>query len=522
MAPIRANGRREQTAPNRPPRALLPIMRIRNLSFILLALIGIACQPAGESSPIAQRQEQPATIDIVYVTPTSVPTRVPTAVLIPPTAFPTPTEYVDSASKPDTIPETTVDCHADLEALYTSAGDLCLSGPSGFFCNGGLPPEVNPAGDLLHTRGALAEARVLDSVRAVPGAGGLLWLRLEENIQMDALMIGPMSIKNVVPANSNSAKWQSLTIESDPVETLCESAPAAGVLVVQGLYGQTSRVVINGVSTEINGTVIALTQDDLTKFIAIEGQIQLIALGQSFAINAGEQLNVSYQGDNWQKPAEAPAQRTLLDYELIKNLPIVLFDRPVPIPQPGFVQTQGGVNMRIAPDIEARLLFQVPAGETMSVLGISTDREWLHIRLGNGETGWMSAELLAQNLGEITQVYDLTPAPPQRYGELASRAFVDVAAGGNLREAPDTAFRIIRTLPYGTQLRLLARSPYSPWVKVDTGTETGWIALFLLRTESVIGSLPIDYNVPLPQRATPTPSFSFGGGHAYPDPESGS
>ena len=177
--------------------------------------------------------------------------------------------------------------------------------------------------------------------------------------------------------------------------------------------------------------------------------------------------------------------------------------------------------MRAAPDIDSRLLFQVPAGETMSALGISSDREWLYIRLGNGETGWMSAELLARNLGEIKPVYDETPAPPQRYGAFADLASVNVPAGGNLREAPDTAFRVMRTLPFGMRLQLLARSPYSPWVKVNAGGNVGWMALFTLETKSVISSLPIDYTAPLPPRATPTPSFSYGGGHAYPDPEGG-
>jgi len=155
------------------------------------------------------------------------------------------------------------------------------------------------------------------------------------------------------------------------------------------------------------------------------------------------------------------------------------------------------------------------------VLGISTDREWYHIRLGNGETGWMNAELLAQNVGIIQKVYDITPIPPQRFGELASKASVIVGQGGNLREAPDVGFGVKQTIPYGTEVELLARSPYSPWVKVANGDDVGWMALITLETESVISSLPIDYTVPLPPRPTAVPSFGFGGGHAYPDPNGG-
>ena len=155
----------------------------------------------------------------------------------------------------------------------------------------------------------------------------------------------------------------------------------------------------------------------------------------------------------------------------------------------------------------------------MSVLGISSNGEWLHIRLGNGEMGWMSAGLLAKNLDEIVPVYDDASPPPQRLGVHANRAVVNVAAGGNLRAAPDTAFQILRTLPAGTETKLLARSPYSPWVKVQAADAIGWMALFTLTTQSVISSLPIDYQVPLPARATATPSFSFGGGPRLPRPQ---
>ena len=500
-------------------------MIFRFILLIALSLAVVACQSPREAAPAINASAPSATFEILYVTPTSAPSRVPTLARLQPTAIPTvtPQRLAQTSERVDNNSE--LDCQDALLRLYTDAGNRCLSGPNGHFCNGGAAPITEPDEDLLRDPGAVIEASALDALNsAAPGGtegGGLVWLRLEENIRLDALLIGHVSIQNAVLPESNFAKWRSFTIESGTSEWQCDEAPEIGTVVVQGLYGQTSRVAINGVSLEINGTVIVLTQHTITKFIAIEGQIRLIAFGQSITLYAGEQLNVSYSPNDWRKPVGSIASPSLFEYDLVKDLPIVLFDRPVPIPQPGYAQTQGGVNMRIAPDIDSQLLFQVPAGETMSVLGISTNREWLHIRLGNGETGWMSAGLLAKNLGEITQVYDVTPLPPQRYGELGSRAYVNVAAGGNLREAPDIAFRVKRTLPYGTQVELLARSPYSPWAKVNSGGEIGWMALFTLRTESVIGSLPIDYNVPFPPRATSTPVFSYGGGHAYPDPDAG-
>ncbi len=497
------------------------------VAVLLIALAVAACTAKEDDSRLTAIEEQPATANVLYVTPTSVPTLVPTAVRLVATASPTAALALSPTASAASSSAVAV-CDAELEQLYAHASDLCLTAPSGYFCNGGLAPEVAPSGaaaNALSAPGGLVEATKIDSLQTAPPAvnssGGLVWLRLEEDILMDALLIGGIRISSSLPAASNSAKWQSFTIESRAVASPCAEIPETGVLVAQGLYGQSPRVAINGVSAEINGTIVVLTQANITKFMAIEGQIRLISSGRLVTLNAGEQLDVSYPAGDWTAPDGLPDEPILLEYELISHLPIVLFDRPVVIPQPGFVQTQGRVNMRAGPDINSRLLFQVPAGETMSVLGISTNGEWLHIRLGNGETGWMSAPLLVQNIGTIQQVYDATPLPPQRYGELASRARVNVSDGGNLREAPDVAFRVKRTIPFGEELKLLARSPYSPWVKVDAGGDIGWMALFTLQTKSVIGSLPIDYQVPLPPRPTSTPSFSYGGGHAYPNPSGG-
>jgi len=488
---------------------------------LLPAILLTACS-ADEAAPIGSDAATTPEAAIVYMTPTAVPTLVPTVARFIPTA----TVAEPAQSKPPTLEA--ANCETALEAQFEVASDRCLAGPDGFFCSGGLPPIIEPEADVLGASGALAEAASIDSMRSPPfedaRGGGLVWLRLEEDLLVDALLIGDLRIGNQTPADSVNPKWRSITVESGDASSGCPSAPKVGVLVLQSVYGRSAILNINGVAAEINGTLIVLTQGDTTRFMAIEGQILLVGFGHSVYLKVGQQLNLRYSEGDWTRPAQLPGSPTLLDIDLIAHLPIALFDRPVPIPQPGYAQTQGGVNMRAAPDIDSRLLFQVPAGETMSVLGISSDRQWLHIRLGNGETGWMSAELLARNLGDIGPVYDLTPAPPQRLGVYAELATVNVGAGGNLRDAPDTAFRIMRGLPFGMQVKLLARSPYSPWVKVNADGHIGWMALFTLTTKSVISSLPIDYSAPYPPRATATPSvsfFSYGGGHAYPDPEGG-
>ena len=157
----------------------------------------------------------------------------------------------------------------------------------------------------------------------------------------------------------------------------------------------------------------------------------------------------------------------------------------------------------------------------MDVLGQNPDTTWFHVRLGNGETGWMRADLLNRKLGTINLTYEATPLPPQRFGRQGNSAIVVAAQGGNLRQGPDTYFNTLTTLTVGTEVELMARSSYSPWVKVRGAGAEGWVALITLETQSVIGFLPVDYNAPLPPQPTSTPIFQFGGGHAYPNPQGG-
>ena len=468
------------------------------LVLFALALVGCA---APSASPIPT-----AVPRIIVVTPTALLTRVPTVARVAPTVPIANTATVEVGTDDDS-------CHATLLKHYTAASDFCLAAEAGTICNGG------PAFDLVP--GAQMAADSIDRLRTPPfslAAGiGLLWLRMAQNLPADALIIGEVELRE----QSSDGDWRALTIESGPTNAGCAALPPVGALVVQSRYGQSARLEVNGVGLAIDGTLIVMTQAQSSHFVVIEGSARLSVGARSLALVVGTQASLAYAAGDWTTASNLPAEASLLDYAAIADLPIALFPRPLPIPQPGYAQTQGGVNMRAAPDINGRLLYLVPAGEIMSVLGTSSNGEWLHIRLGNGEMGWMSAGLLAKNLDDNLPVYDDAPPPPQRLGVHANRAVVNVPAGGNLRAAPDTAFQVLRTLPLGTETMLLARSPYSPWVKVQTTDAIGWMALFTLTTQSVIGSLPIDYQVPLPARATPTPSFSFGGGHAYPDPDSG-
>jgi uncharacterized protein YraI len=341
------------------------------------------------------------------------------------------------------------------------------------------------------------------------------WLRLPQPFQLTGLLVGDVNLRDNSPPDFPA--WQAMVVQTGVDVSTCGAMPR-NALIVQTPFGLVANIAINGVSLGLNGTVLIETRDNQTIFAGLSGQTSLFARGQEQMLRPGQQITVPYNAGDFTFPIDIGSVPVPFDTTLAQNLPVALLDRPVILPQPGYVTTQGAVNMRTAPNTDAAVLGQVPPGQVLSVLGRNPNGDWLHVRLDSGETGWMKGELLLQTLGNIQAIYDATPAPQQRFGELGKLAKVVAPAGVNLRNAPDVSFGIVASLPDGAMVNLMARSPYSPWVKVESGGMTGWLALVTLQTQSVIDALPIDYDVPPPPVPTRIPG-SFG--NAFPDPNAG-
>jgi len=411
-------------------------------------------------------------------------------------------------------------CAPAAEAIWTAASDACISGPVGYICNGGSGPQVAPEGavsNALNPVGALVDLKAVTSVHtpavvSESGTGGLVWVRSSQPIQFTGLMVGDVQVSNVTPPDF--PPWQSMVVQTSDVVSGCGAVPRSA-FVVQSPLDQPANIAINGVSLGLNGTVLVETSGDTTLFAGLSGQSTIFAVGQDQVLRPGQQISVSSSGGSFATAGSAPSQPLPLDEAMIQGFPVALLDRPIILPQPGYVATDGAVNLRTAPLTDAAVIIQVPGGQVLSVLGRNPAGDWYHVRLDSGETGWMYSSLLVQNLGTIQAVYESTPLPPQRYGILGTTAKVLAPAGVNLRQAPDVMFAIVMTIPDKAPLTLLARSPYSPWVKVDYQGVVGWLALITIETQAVIDALPIDYNVPPPPAPTRVPG-SFG--NAYPDP----
>jgi uncharacterized protein YraI len=460
-------------------------------------------------------------IGAVLVYAQDAPTPVPTAAQIliitpPPTDAPAPPTATPA-------PVTAETCADSLVGLYIAATEACINKPVGYVCNAGAPLSGEPQGGVsnaLAAYGALVDAAEVDALASAPftpetASAGIAYLRPNDPLLYTAFVLGDMSLRDVSPPEFPA--WTSFTVETGAHSTTCPSAPTP-TLIVQTQPGYGVRIVVNGISLFLNGTVLVQTDPVNSTFVTLSGVASVLTGGQEQPMNVGEQVSVGHAADNVGIPNGIPSAPVPYNPALVANLPIALFDRPILLPQPGYVVTQGAVNLRIEPTTDAAVLVQVPAGEVLSVLGASADSAWYHVRRDTGETGWMFAQLLGQNLGLVSAVYSATPLPPQRYGELGTSGRVIAPAGASLRSGPDQIFPAIASLNDGQPVTLIARSPYSPWVKVDTGGAIGWLALINLDTQAYIDALPVDYQAPnIPTPTIPPGSF----GNAFPDPNTG-
>jgi uncharacterized protein YraI len=425
------------------------------------------------------------------------------------------------AAAQETTPISADVCRPVLERLWADATSACINKPAGYVCNGGAAPAVEPAGPVsnaLAATGALVEVAAVDALHTSPivaeiGSAGIVYLRASDSLPYTGLLIGDVAMHDVTPPDFPA--WTSFVVETAAEPSACAAAPL-NLLVLQSAAGASVQVVVNGASLLLNGTMVVRTDASSTIFVAISGQAAVLTFGQEQPFLTGEQVSVPHSAGDVATTGGPPTNPVPFDTAVLQNLPVALLDRPVILPQPGYVTTQGAVNMRSEPSTSAGVIVQAPPGEVLNVLGRSDDGLWYHVRRLNGESGWMLAELLNQNVGAISSVYDATPLPPQRYGDLGTRGRVLAPAGVNLRLGPDVTFPALVMLNDGTMVNLVARSPYSPWVKVDAGGTVGWLALITIETQAYIDALPIDFSAP----PIPTPTLIPGSfGNAFPDPD---
>jgi uncharacterized protein YgiM (DUF1202 family) len=417
-------------------------------------------------------------------------------------------------------------CADYLTQFYSIASELCLSAPDNYVCNGGNAPLAEPAGPVSNSLGTLGAIVPLDALTSIHtnaftadgSNGGMVWMRSEAN-QLRGILLGDVMLRDM--SAPNTPKWSNIRLTTQTLDSGCFATPQSNFTFQAKERFEPIRLVINGAILDVNGTISALTTPTETIFIVIEGVMRVSAYETSQLVLAGQEIRLPYINNDFSAPASPPPAPMAYTMRLLENFPLGLLDRPAYLPQPGYVVTDARVNLRTGPSTRNEIIYEVPSGQIMTILGTNPAGDWYHVRLANGQTGWMSAEFLQRNHGAINSVYSNTPLPPQRYGELGNTARVVAMSGVVMRQAPDASFPAIMTVQVGTELELLARSSYSAWVKVSAGGVVGWVSLLALETQAIVEALPIDTAAPTlvvvsGPTVIPYPTVIFGG--AFPDP----
>jgi SH3-like domain-containing protein len=120
-----------------------------------------------------------------------------------------------------------------------------------------------------------------------------------------------------------------------------------------------------------------------------------------------------------------------------------------------FVSIRGeDVNMRSAPSLASKVLWQLGRGYPLKVIGRKGN--WFQIEDFENDRGWVARRLTS------TKLHSVVKAPRV-----------------NVRAGPGTNHRVLRQAEYGDVFRVLSRR--KAWVRVQGDDDrTGWIARRLL------------------------------------------
>ncbi|HEX9868026.1 MAG TPA: SH3 domain-containing protein [Candidatus Tectomicrobia bacterium] len=142
------------------------------------------------------------------------------------------------------------------------------------------------------------------------------------------------------------------------------------------------------------------------------------------------------------------------------------------------------VNVRTGPATAYQVIRTVPMGTQMTVFGQDITSAWLSVRLADGTEGWV-ARFLTNFTGIVTTLATPPLSPPaavpiQPTTDVATILTADPSFLVNVRTGPATAYRVIRTVPSGTQMTVLGQDVTATWLSVQLGDGTqGWVARFL-------------------------------------------
>lgn len=215
-----------------------------------------------------------------------------------------------------------------------------------------------------------------------------------------------------------------------------------------------------------------------------------ISYGVATIVRSGEQVFILARNStgSWMKV------RTSTNVEGWVNASLVSTSVPVqdlPVvdgspPEASVVVIVSAANVRTGPGGQYDVIAILYQSQAVSLIGRSSGSNWLYVRLGNGQEGWIKTTSVQANV----PIADLPVIQP---GAPSNSAVVEVS-WLNVRSGPGTNFSVFTVLPKGQVVSMIGRAANSTWVQVRLPSgAVGWLNSNYLLGEIPITDLPITY-----------------------------
>jgi uncharacterized protein YgiM (DUF1202 family) len=169
----------------------------------------------------------------------------------------------------------------------------------------------------------------------------------------------------------------------------------------------------------------------------------------------------------------------------------------VPTPQPASTLNTtvfNGGNVRAEPSLDANVLDQINAGESVQLLEKSSNEQWYKITNVRGVTGWVNRTLLNLSV-ELTRAVPTTGSggstivQPTSEPGASTGLTATVFNGGNVRSAPNRDGQVLDQINARETVQLLAKNADGTWYQItNTRGITGWVSVTLLTIDADLAS----------------------------------